>query len=175
MNICQLMDEVHASDLMTRKIISVQPESTLAEVAGQLLDHQISGAPVVEDGRCVGVISANDLVSAEEKIESAREEFAKSGFWDSGIALPVKIYEEKLAAVRAKLAPVSQQPVRNFMTTDIVSVGPDSKLGEIVQKFVDGHVHRILVHDNQNKLVGIISTIDVLAHFLNASRKAGRA
>ena len=36
------------ADVMTREVISVAPETSLRDVARLLVDHQISGVPVVD-------------------------------------------------------------------------------------------------------------------------------
>jgi CBS domain-containing protein len=52
-----------AGDLMSRDVIQVPETMPLREAARLLLQHQISGAPVVDpNGACVGVLSLNDLV-----------------------------------------------------------------------------------------------------------------
>jgi CBS domain-containing protein len=52
-----------AQDAMTRKVITISPDATVEEVIRLLLDHQISGAPVVDaDGRLVGIVSEFQLL-----------------------------------------------------------------------------------------------------------------
>ncbi len=162
MKIQDWMSEVIAADVMTRQMVTLQPDDTLAEVAGRLIDNGISGAPVVSEGKCIGVLSARDLVNAEERVNADRAEFARSGFWGAGFSMPVDVYEEQLTAIRAKIAPLSQQPVKRFMTTDVVSVDADDSLSLIVNKMVDEQVHRVIVLDGDGNLAGLISTMDLL-------------
>lgn len=52
-----------AEDIMTKEVIPLSQDMPLRDAAGLLLHHQISGAPVVDaQGRCVGVLSAIDLL-----------------------------------------------------------------------------------------------------------------
>lgn len=53
-----------ASDIMTRKVWTTSPESSVQEAA-QLLDHErISGVPVVDArGRLIGIVSEADIIS----------------------------------------------------------------------------------------------------------------
>jgi CBS domain-containing protein len=51
-------------DIMTRDLVTVEPETSLKEVADLLASRGISGVPVITDsGDVVGVISASDIVS----------------------------------------------------------------------------------------------------------------
>ena len=52
-----------AKDIMTRQPITVTPQTSLEEAMALLLDHSISGMPVVDDeGHLVGIISEKDLL-----------------------------------------------------------------------------------------------------------------
>jgi CBS domain-containing protein len=53
-----------ASDIMTRKVCTIQPGATAQEVAQLLDQHRISGAPVVDaQGRLIGMITEADIIS----------------------------------------------------------------------------------------------------------------
>lgn len=56
--------ELKVRDVMTRDVITVTPETTVAQLAETLQEARISGAPVVADGKIVGIISVKDVVSA---------------------------------------------------------------------------------------------------------------
>ena len=51
--------------LMTRSVIIVTPDTPLKDVAALLLDHGISGLPVVDQGQVVGVVSEADIIAKE--------------------------------------------------------------------------------------------------------------
>ena len=56
-----------AGDIMTPKVVTVSPETTVLQVVQLLLARGISGAPVVnEDGALVGVVSEGDLLRRAE-------------------------------------------------------------------------------------------------------------
>ncbi|PTX60136.1 CBS domain protein [Kordia periserrulae] len=51
------------SDYMTRKLITFKPEQTVEEVIQKLIQHKISGGPVVNDqNELVGIISEGDCI-----------------------------------------------------------------------------------------------------------------
>ena len=173
MNIAEWLSSALARDIMVRELVTLSPDQSLAEAADVLYSKQISGAPVVNDsGRCVGICTGSDILHAEHKASQERAELANSEFWTSGLALPASIYAEKLGEIRDKLVPAADQIVRNFMTTDLVTVSEDDSVGSIVRKMIDVHIHRVIVTSSELRLVGIISMVDVLAALMRSSQLA---
>lgn len=60
----ELTYELRVEDAMTRKVLTLTPDTTMAEFREELRKNRISGMPVVEDGRMVGVVSIEDLIKA---------------------------------------------------------------------------------------------------------------
>ena len=56
-----------ASDVMSRNILSVGRDATIAEAIRLMLDHQISGLPVIDAaGKLVGILTEGDLLRRSE-------------------------------------------------------------------------------------------------------------
>ena len=55
-----------ASDVMSRNILSVGRDATIAEAIRLMLDNQISGLPVIDAGRLVGILTEGDLLRRSE-------------------------------------------------------------------------------------------------------------
>jgi len=171
MEIGNWMTQTTASEIMTRDVVTVNPHDSLAVAADVMLREQVSGAPVVDEAKtCLGVLSISDFLGVEEKAAEEREKIANSSFWNSNLTLPMRVYSERLQQVRDKLAPAAEQSVERFMTSDLVSATEETPLATVVQSMVDAHIHRVVVMDSGRRLRGIISTTDVLAALLNASR-----
>ncbi len=157
------LDMTRAADVMMSDVVTIRRSDPLARAATVLLEERISGAPVVdENGVCVGVLSARDLVGAETAIDDERRRAQASAFFESQLALPLAIYEERLREVGDSVAPAAAQPAERFMTTHVVSVQKDASLRSILECMTDQAVHRVVVLDDDARLVGIISTLDVL-------------
>jgi CBS domain-containing protein/anti-sigma regulatory factor (Ser/Thr protein kinase) len=58
----ELAYELKVQDAMTRKGIVISPDATMAEFRELLRANRISGTPVVQDGKMVGVVSIEDLI-----------------------------------------------------------------------------------------------------------------
>src|SRR5262245_42031347 len=58
------LDSLRVADVMSRDVVVIHYHQTMTEAARVLTDHQISGAPVIdEQGRCIGILSATDFVA----------------------------------------------------------------------------------------------------------------
>lgn len=53
--------KTRVSEVMTKQLITVGPEASIAEIVNHMLSNNISHLPVVEDGELVGIISDRDL------------------------------------------------------------------------------------------------------------------
>ena len=62
-----------ARDVMTQPVVGVRPETPLREVARLLIDHRISGLPVVDEmGAVLGIVSEADFLIKEQGAEAVQ-------------------------------------------------------------------------------------------------------
>ncbi len=59
----ELIYELSVKDLMKKKVISVPPDMSMYKLREVLRDNRISGVPVVDKGRIVGIISIEDFIN----------------------------------------------------------------------------------------------------------------
>jgi hypothetical protein len=74
--------------------------------------------------------------------------------------------EPKCVAVDWQLVHLNAVPtseVRSFMTADVVAARPETSIGELARMMVDAHVHRVIVLDEHQKPIGVVSSTDLLA------------
>lgn len=62
----ELFYELRVQEVMTRNVITVSPQTTMGELGGLLSKHRISGTPVLQDDKLVGIVSIQDLIRALE-------------------------------------------------------------------------------------------------------------
>ncbi len=60
----ELVYELKIGEVMTGEVVTVTPQTSMAELREVLREHRISGAPVVENGKLVGIITIEDLIKA---------------------------------------------------------------------------------------------------------------
>lgn len=61
-------DDVKVEDIMTKDVITISPDKTLEEAADVMNDNKIKKLPVIDNGTLVGIITATDLITYEEKL-----------------------------------------------------------------------------------------------------------
>jgi len=140
---------MNASDVMTRKILSVRPDATIAEAIRLMLDNRISGLPVInEAGRLVGILTEGDLL---RRGETGTERHRPR--WLEILMGPGRLAEEYVRTHGRRIAEV--------MTREPVTVTPDTPLKEIVELMERHQIKRVPVLDGDEP-VGILSRADLL-------------
>jgi CBS domain-containing protein/anti-sigma regulatory factor (Ser/Thr protein kinase) len=127
----ELIYELPINRIMSKSLITVSPETQIRELKEVLRVNRISGAPVVEDGRLVGIVSLEDLIKALELGDT-------------------------------------HLPVRDKMTTNLVTVFAGESVVEAVKKFAKYEVGRLPVVDDAGRLVGILTSGDITRGVLEA-------
>jgi CBS domain-containing protein len=61
--------------------------------------------------------------------------------------------------------------IRRYMTVDAVTVAPTTPIGELAQKMVDAHIHRVLVVVEKDRPCGVVTSTDILAAVARAARR----
>ncbi len=150
------MSTLSARDVMTTKVDTVGDDWSLEELARFLVDHSISGAPVVtNEGKLVGVVSFTDLARSQTEREAPVAEnhdfFARS--------FEASVLPEDLVGVH--LVKESQRRVRDIMTAAVFEVAEDAPVPEIADMMVRGRIHRVFVLRNK-AIVGVISALDLV-------------
>ncbi|HYA02861.1 MAG TPA: CBS domain-containing protein, partial [Syntrophobacteria bacterium] len=114
----------HASEIMSSPAISLVPDVSLHEAADLLTRYNINAAPVLEEGKLVGILSRQMI--------------------DKGIYHGL----EKV-------------PVRDFMSTEFKTVGPDATLVEIQEHLVEQQ-QRLVPVVEEDKVIGVVTRKDLL-------------
>ena len=66
-----LLTKLTVGDVMTKAVITVEPERPIEEAARLILEHRIGALPVVSDGRLEGILTETDLLRAFVHSQSA--------------------------------------------------------------------------------------------------------
>ena len=143
---------MRVEDIMTRTVVAVAPEMTIKDLLEFWKSHSYSGFPVVEEGQVVGVVSETDLVYRDRPFHAP----AFVTILDMVIPL------ESQKHLHDELRKTMGAQVRDVMTAPATTIGPDEEVGKAADLMTKNRLHRLPVVDHQGKLVGIISSSDLL-------------
>jgi CBS domain-containing protein len=144
--------KVPVEDVMVRELVTISPGDTVREALELMLENRVSALPVVNGrGRCVGVVSTTDILNLTQELE---EQIVALGS-AKGVA-------HQLLIDRLSQSDLATETVQAVMTQEVVHVRPGATIAQAAREMVRHHVHRVIVTDDEQRLVGIVSAMDVL-------------
>jgi CBS domain-containing protein len=147
-----------ASDVMTRNVISVAPDATVAQAVELMLERGISGLFVVDaTGTLAGIVTEGDLLRRDELGTERRR-----SWWLRLIASPGR--------QAADFTRTHGRRVADVMTHDVISVRADAPLEEIVTLMEEHRIKRVPVLEG-DRVVGVVSRADLLRALAVAARE----
>lgn len=148
----RLIKKKMAKDIMTEKVITVNEDMSLAEVASILSENRISGVPVVDiENKVVGIITEADIISRREKFKV-------------GILKKFLIYLFGEPLSEKKERSLKEIKVKEVMTTSVITVTPSMDIREVARILEEKGIKRLPVVDGEGKLIGIISRQDIVRY-----------
>lgn len=147
------------ADVMTRNCITIAPDGTVEEAVNLMLSRNVSGLFVVDKaGELAGVITEGDLLRRDE-LGTERNR----PWWLRLLVSP--------ARQAADFTHANGRHVRDVMTQDVVSIGQDAPLEEVVAKMESNRIKRMPVTDGA-KVIGVVSRSDLLRALVGQARTA---
>jgi predicted transcriptional regulator len=138
-----------ARDVMTRKVLSISPETPVRTLATFLIDHRISAVPVVGAGGVpLGIVSEGDLL---RRVEIGTE--GKKAWW-------VAILADADDAAR-DFVKTHGLIAADVMTRGVIAVDPDAELTAVADLLERKRIKRVFVLD-MGKIVGVITRSDIV-------------
>ncbi|MBI3980158.1 MAG: CBS domain-containing protein [Chloroflexi bacterium] len=142
---------MNVSEIMTGKVITVRPETSVHEVARLLVDNAITGVPVVDEHEeLVGIITELDLLVQHATIHFPR--YIK--LLESVLVFGQRHFEEELRRTLATVA-------GDLMTRDVVTATPETDVAELASLMFDRRVNPVPVVVGR-RVVGIVSRSDLI-------------
>ena len=142
------------ADIMEPDVPTVTPEDTIEHVLRTMREHELSGIPVVNSGgRCVGIITEEDLVMGGENSDLHLPHYFEL-FGGFVFLEPLRHFEERLRKATAAMA-------RDLMTEDPVTIEPTATVDE-AGRLISRSKHNRLPVVEHGQLVGVVTRVDVL-------------
>lgn len=140
------------SKILTKDVITVTSEITVKEIAKLMIKHDLTGIPVVENGKVVGIVTEGDLIMKKAHLHLPTYIQLLDSF----------LYLESTKEVEKDLKKILAVKAKDIMTKDFTTVKLDSTVEELANIMHEKHVNPIPVMDNE-KTVGIVSRSDLVA------------
>lgn len=134
-------------ELMTAEVVSVKPDASLREAAAKLVQHRVSGVPVLgRNGEVVGILSEADVI--------ARASGGTSQGGPLSWLIDPEIADRKMSA----------KVVHDAMSTPALTIAPTRPVHEAARKMITEGVNRLPVVED-GRLVGILTRADIVRAF----------
>jgi CBS domain-containing protein len=163
---------IAVDEIMTADVFTMAATANAGAVADRLHRYgELRVLPIVDGGRLVGVVTRGDLL--RRLLPGARTR-RRPGFFgrrraddDASDALAL------LAAQRRRRPPASPDaPVRDVMTTDVVTAAAADPVDDAAVAMLRGRHSALPVVDGDHRLLGVVSEADLLADA--TARRSGR-
>jgi len=123
-----MMNEA-VSTIMTKELITVEPDDSLAMVLEAFKTKKIHHLPVIKNDELAGLITTSDLMWLNKSFDD-----------------------------------YSNMKVGDVMTRKLATLEPNAKIGTAAEIFLENWFHALPIVDENNKLVGIVTSFDVLRY-----------
>ena len=138
-------------DIMSKNVITISPGNSVEEAAKILSNNNVSGLPVVEDGKLVGIVSESDLIVKDKKLH----------FPDYINVIGGIIYLESYKKFKKEFKKFIAVKVEDLMSEKVITVNPEDTVEDAATIMSDKDVNRLPVVEG-DKLVGIITRGDIV-------------
>ncbi len=144
-------------DVMNPDVVFCKPENTVREAAKILKENNISGAPVLEDGKLVGIVSEADLLELLVIPE-------KGNLW---LPSPFEIIEVPIRELlsweetKKMLSDVGSTKLEEMMTKSVHTISSEASVEEASELMVRHRINRLPVIEN-GYVVGIVTRRDII-------------
>jgi CBS domain-containing protein len=128
------------ADIMTRDVVTVEPENSVATAIRLMRQGELRRLPVVEDGRLLGIVTSGDLRRTTGLSSILRDQSQDNFLWQ-------------------------HIPIANVMTLNPITLAPDAPVAEAARLLIEHKIGGLPILSD-GKLVGIITSSNLLQHLI---------
>jgi CBS domain-containing protein len=143
------------AEIMSKDVVCVRPEVSIDEVRALMVDRGFGGIPVVDaDGKPIGIISRADVLRSEhdqgDTAEAKRVTAKPKDLDEAGLGRGFHVYEPAKVTAADVMSPL------------VLTLHESSNIGQASSLMAYEGVHRLPVVSDDGRVVGILSSLDVL-------------
>lgn len=144
--------EPTVAQIMRTDVPTVSPDDSIPFIAKTLVDNKLTGVPVVENDKIIGIITESDIISREADVDVPTPvPFLDAIFMaDAG-----PDFEDELRRVLAVDA-------RQLMSSPVYNIRSSATLAQVATLMIDRRINTVPVVDEHMNLVGIVSRADIV-------------
>ena len=153
---------MNAATIMTTNVATTECDKTVAEAMRILRDERIRQLPIVDkNNKVIGLLTSRKLLY-----------LTLPRYISEGLLKDVK-FAPDLPQFHQRFSELAHKDVCEVMDTDFKKIGPGVSIMEVATIFVSAEkpVECILVVDNQDRLLGIISPWDIFKRLCEYTEK----
>jgi CBS domain-containing protein len=151
---------MNASDVMTVRVVTIEPDATVQSAAKLMIERGVSALPVVDkSGNLVGIISEGDLL---RRAETGTER--KSSWWLTFVSGTDQLAHDFVKSHGTKVSDV--------MSKEVVVAKPDTPLREVARLLEANRIKRVPVVEG-NLVIGVVSRANLLQALASAKPRTG--
>jgi CBS domain-containing protein len=146
------MREPKVEDVMTNLVVTFRLDEPVGHAAERMLGNRISGGPVCDRGKVVGVISESDIARAllpPEQLDHRAVPLNPSMYFTRGEQRTSKVNDQEIS-------------VGECMSSEVISVHPRDGLWAAARTISHRGIKRLPVVDDEGYLVGIVARGDIM-------------
>ncbi len=148
-----------AADVMTRNVFSIPPDAPVMQAVRIMLQHHISGLPVIDAERnLLGIVTEGDLL---RRVEIGTQR--RRARWLEFLIGPGRLASE--------YAHACGRSVHEVMTKDVLTVAQNTPLADIVKLMERHRVKRVPVVDIDGNVIGIVTRANLLRALASVARE----
>jgi len=148
-------------DFMRCDVFFVKPNHSVFDVAKVFSQNNISGAPVVENCKIVGVISVSDIIKFMNMKLGNSEIFTEDPNSLTVLFFNLVKLGKDYMDFRKQLEKISKTEIKHMMSKNVVHISSEASLFEAAEMMEKNDVNRLPVVEN-GKLIGIIARTDLI-------------
>lgn len=143
----RLTSSVKARDVMTTPVVTAEKHTPSEEVARMMAKHGITGIPVVDNNKVVGIISEKDfLFHLGNKSTTSLMDIIAHCLENKGcLAISMR-----------------RQKAEDIMSSPAITVNEDILVSELSDILTEKKINRVPVIDREGKLLGIVARADIV-------------
>jgi CBS-domain-containing membrane protein len=175
---------MNIADIATNEYIEVDAETRLGKIRSLFEQKNLKGLVVVQDGEYAGIITQTQLLQSHVKDDAKAAGLTRTApqvertadirevarlLVESSVKIAPVFEADRLwgivtadAILEAVLENLDAIDVGDILTEDVVTVETDAHVGRAISLLRENGISRLPVVDDQNSLVGIVTTYDII-------------